>query len=69
MINKIDYAQINPSADELQREGFSLDDILARIENGNDWSDVAERYERARIKSLGRVFGFRRRIEEYLRGK
>ncbi|MEK6960484.1 MAG: hypothetical protein AABX47_04885 [Nanoarchaeota archaeon] len=69
LINKIDYAQINPSADELQREGFSLDDILARIENGNDWSDVAERYERARIKSLGRVFGFRRRIEEYLRGK
>lgn len=69
LINKIDYAQINPSADELQKEGFSLDDILARIEDGNDWSDVAKRYERARINSLGRVFDFRRKVEEYLLSK
>ncbi len=67
IVNQFDNNQINPSTDELTKAGFSKDEIWMRLGNNNDWSDVHERYSKARVNSLKKVFDWRKKIDEYLR--
>lgn len=67
IVNQFDNNQINPSTDELTKVGFSRDEAWMRLGNNNDWSDVRERYTKARVNSLKKVFDWRKRIDEYLK--
>jgi hypothetical protein len=63
----IDVTQINPSTEELEKEGFSRKETWRRIKQSNIWSDVQDRYERAKTNTIPTVNYLIGKTDEYLR--
>jgi len=66
LINEVDVSQLSAFTPELARNGFKKEQIWERLGRENDWSDVRERHERARVASLPLVFAHRRTIARRL---
>lgn len=66
VINAVDLQQVSALTEALEEEGFSREEIWHRIEIGNDWSDVQERLDRARQKSLAKLFALKKKIGEHI---
>lgn len=66
LISEIDISQVSASTSELERAGFSKDQIWDRLGRHNDWSDAKDPHTRARIASVPFVFAHRRKIARQL---
>ncbi len=61
-INEVDRSQISGLSKELEKEGFTLNDIWDRITRGNDWSDQKRKFRRARANSLAEIEALKQKI-------
>ena len=66
LVNKYDIVQINPSTEEFSVVGVSIGEIWKRLRDGNDWSDLQNKYSFAKEKSLKYVFNFKEKIISYM---
>jgi hypothetical protein len=66
LLAEIDVAQMSAPTVDLEREGFTREEIWDRIGRQNFWSDVRDRHDAARIAALHRLFALRERIAAHL---
>lgn len=68
-INDVDIAQVNPLTGALQGVGVPADEIWGRLDRAaeaNEWDDLKDRYEQAKILSKSAVDLMHVKIDEYL---
>ncbi|HLF93539.1 MAG TPA: hypothetical protein VJB14_08755 [Planctomycetota bacterium] len=68
LLAEIDIAQMSAATPELERAGFTREEIWDRIGRQNFWSDVRERHDAARVASLPSLFAHRKKIARHLAG-
>ena len=68
LLAEIDISQMSAVTPELERAGFTREDVWDRIGRQNYWGDVRERHDRARVASLPYLFAHRKRIARSLAG-
>ena len=66
LMSEVDISQWSAFTSELERAGFTRDEIWERLGRQNDWRDVAGRHHRARAASLPLLFAHRRRLARHL---
>jgi hypothetical protein len=66
VINAIDRGQINPSAEALEKSGFSKEEIWRRLGAYNEWGDVKKQYQQAKAKTRKERKDWQEKIARFL---
>ena len=66
ILSEIDISQVSAFTAELERAGFTKDQIWNRMGKQNDWRGMRERHAQARVASLPLLFAHRWKIERHL---
>ncbi len=66
LLAEVDISQMSAPTAELERAGFTKEQVWDRLGQQNDWSHVRERHDLARVASLPYLFAHRRKIARQL---
>lgn len=66
LVSEVDVSQLSALTPELQRVGFSKDQIWETLGKANDWGDFRARHDRARVASVPLILDHRRRLALHL---
>ena len=61
-INEVDKSQISALSNELEKEGFTPNEIWERITKGNDWRNKIKKFRKARADSLAEIEALKQKI-------
>jgi hypothetical protein len=61
-INEVDKSQISALSKELEKEGFTSNEIWDVITSGNDWSGSIKQFRKARASSLAEIEALKQKI-------
>ncbi len=66
-INEVDKAQNNPTTEAMEEQEISKKEIWDRLGDGNDFSDVKDKFDKANEASLSKEDLLKERVIQYLK--
>jgi hypothetical protein len=68
-VNSVDETQINPVTLALEKNGIDKIDVWNRITSGNDWKDLNDKYQKARIDGISETEALKMKVLAYIFSK